>query len=163
MDLVDMIQQTGADMKFITSLGTMLPNQRTDLVHAAQKLGASHILFIDSDMRFPANAMTYFRDREIFGANYKQRRADKWSASVSSKGKKGIEKVDYVGFGLCLIAMDVFERIEEPWFAFPWEPEKRRFVSDDVFFCEKARQAGIKTWVDHDLSQRVRHVGTKEF
>lgn len=163
MDLVDMIQYGESDVKFITSLGTMLPNQRTDLVHAAQGLGATHILFIDSDMRFPANALTYLRDKEIIGANYKQRRADKWSASISSKGKRGVEEVDYIGFGFCLIAMSVFEHIEEPWFAFPWDTENRRFVSDDVFLCEKARQTGIETWVDHDLSQKVRHIGTKEF
>ncbi len=35
-------------------------------------------------------------------------------------------------------------------------------IGEDLYFCQKARDAGFVVWIDHDVSQLVRHQGTVE-
>lgn len=37
--------------------------------------------------------------------------------------------------------------------------ERNGFVGEDIFFCNKAKAAGYKIYIDHDLSKGVSHVG----
>lgn len=161
-DLVQLVKHS-TDTFFVVSQGTLLPNQRTQLVRSAISGHASHILFIDSDMRFPPDALERLLayKHDVIGANCKHRQSDKWTAGVSSKGKKGTDVVKGLGFGVTLIRTEVFLRMPEPWFATPFDGEK--FVGEDVFFCHKAKEAGYKVWIDHDLSQEVKHTGSKEY
>jgi hypothetical protein len=34
---------------------------------------------------------------------------------------------------------------------------------EDYYFCYKARQKGIRVWVDNDLTKEVFHIGRKEY
>jgi hypothetical protein len=159
-----MNQVTKESTFFATALGTFLPQQRTSLVRGAIKSGASHILFIDSDMRFPLDTIESLlaAKKGIIGANYRHRQSpEKWTSGITSKGAQGMEKVEVIGFGVSLIRVEIFALIPEPWFATPYDGVD--FVSDDVFFCAKARKMGIDIWADHDLSQDVSHIGLKEY
>lgn len=160
-DLAQLIKKN-PDTEFSIQLGTFLVSQRTDLVEWALGTLASHVLFIDSDMRFPPDAIERLlrHDKDIIGANCRHRRADKWTIGKSSAGKKGIEQVEGIGFGVTLIKTSVFG-MPKPWFATPYDGDQ--LISDDIFFCYKAKEAGFKIWVDHDLSQEVKHTGQKEF
>lgn len=154
---------------FVVSQGTLLANQRTQLVEKClEKPEISHILFIDSDMRFPEDTIFKLLSKQlpIIGANCKQRGVNKTTAQlngkfVSSKGKTGIQEVDKLGFGVTLISRAVFLKIPKPWFATPFDG--KGFIGEDIFFCKKAREAGYTIYIDHDLSQEVSHVGTQEF
>jgi hypothetical protein len=147
---------------------TFLSNGRQTLVTGALSSGASHVLFIDSDMRFPPDALKTLLSggHSIVGANYRERvrkhltTASRQSMRVESAGKQGIEQVDFIGFGLCLIECNVFRMLPRPWFATPWDGEMH--MTDDVFFCKLARAHKIPVWVDHDVSQTVRHVAQEE-
>jgi predicted O-methyltransferase YrrM len=127
--------------------------------------GASHIMFIDSDMMFPKTALKQLltRDKDIIGANYIQRvRQDQWSAqirgeSVISTEQNGVQEVDSIGMGVCLIKTEVFKTIPQPWFNTPFE--NNQYMGEDNFFCRLAQEHGYKIYVDHDLSQQVRHIG----
>lgn len=166
-DLGNLLQKE-SDARFYISQGSLLPNLRTLLVKTALTGGASHVLFIDSDMRFPTYALEQLlaRGGDIIGANCKQRTQDQWTARrdgvfLSSTGRSDLEKADTIGFGVTLIARAVFEKIPEPWFATPYDGDK--FIGEDVFFCEMARKAGFQPVVDHALSQVVKHAGLVEF
>lgn len=161
-DLVNLVKHS-TDTFFVVSRGTLLPNQRTQLVKSALQGHASHILFIDSDMRFPEDTLEQLLadGKDIVGANCKHRQANKWTGGVTSKGKKGMQEVTQLGFGVTLIRTEVFIKMPEPWFATPYDGEK--FVGEDVFFCYKAKEAGYKVWIDHDLSQNVKHTGSKDY
>ena len=37
--------------------------------------------------------------------------------------------------------------------------ERNGFVGEDIFFCNKAKGAGYKIYIDHDLSKGVSHIG----
>ena len=80
---------------------------------------------------------------------------------VDSRGKEGIEQVTAVGFGVTMIRKEVFEKLKTPWFDAQWSP--RGIIGEDVFFCLKALDEGIPTYVDHDLSKYIGHIGTHEY
>jgi hypothetical protein len=150
-----------------TPEASYLSNQRTLLARGALELGATHILWLDSDMRFPPSTVEGLlaRDVAMVGANYRNRQkpecftAQRDRAWVSSVGRHGVEAVESIGLGVTLIRTDVFRLLPEPWFPIEWSVEHQGHIGEDVGFCRRAGAAGISVWVDHDLSQHVSHLG----
>ncbi len=156
--------------------GTMIFNQRERLAEEALKDGADAILWVDSDMRFPKDALEILlsRDLPIVGVNATTRRFPVKPTAldidpetndlvkVNSKGKTGLEQVMGVGFGMILIKKEVFEAAQKPWFWFE-QTDKGGIIGEDIYFCAKAFDAGYQTVIDHDLSMHIRHIGTYEY
>lgn len=156
--------------------GTLIFNQRERLAEQALKDGADAILWVDSDMRFPKDALQILLSRKlpIVGVNATTRRfpclptaldIDEESndlVKVTSKDKTGLEQVMGVGFGMVLIRKEVFQKTQKPWFWFE-QTDKGGTIGEDIYFCAKAFDAGYKTIVDHDLSKHIRHIGTYEY
>lgn len=140
---------------------------RSLLVDDALNAGASHMLWLDSDMRFPDDILERLlsHKKPIVGANYITRH-DPHIFVASRNGEiikttnanRGLEEVDTVGFGVMLISMAVFKQIPKPWFLFEYDGENYR--GEDEYFCRKAREAGLKIYIDHDLSKMVCHTAT---
>jgi GT2 family glycosyltransferase len=147
-------------------LGIYIADLRNKAVKAAQAAGASHLLFLDSDMRFPEDTLDRLlaHNLDIVAANYVQRTMSEWCVAridgvpVQSQGRTGLEAVDTTGTGVMLITMSVFDDMPQPWFDTPNFP----FTGEDVYFCQQARSGGYDVWIDHDLSQDVRHQGSVE-
>lgn len=57
-------------------------------------------------------------------------------------------KVDGVGTGMLLVHRSVFTTIEPPWFRFQYKPDGTMDLSEDYYFCEKAKKAGFELFVD---------------
>lgn len=156
--------------------GTLIFNQRERLAEEALKDGADAILWVDSDMRFPKDALEILlsRDLPIVGVNATTRKFPiKPTAldidpetndlvKVDSKGKTGLEQVMGVGFGMILIKKEVFKAAQKPWFWFE-QTDKGGIIGEDIYFCAKAFDAGYKSVIDHDLSMHIRHIGTYEY
>lgn len=168
-DLIGLIRQySSSQVRFIAPLGIYIQNLRQYSASLAQQVGASHILFIDSDMRFPKDSLDRLRawDVDVVGANSKQRTKPHWwnarvnGVPLSSVGRTGLQVVESVGFGLMLIRLSVLDRLPRPWFDTPYDGENH--IGEDKFFCQQATKAGIKVFVDHDLSQEVEHKGDVE-
>lgn len=158
--------------------GTLIFTQREKLAEEALADGAEAILWIDSDMRFPVNTLEVMLNRKvpILGVNATTRREpiiptatqlemkDRMATfrKVESRGKQGIEQVTAVGFGVTLVRSQVFKEIPKPWFNIIWKDDGD-IIGEDVHFCVKALDCGIETYVDHDLSPSIKHIGTKEY
>lgn len=146
---------------------------RRKLVAGARSYGASHILFVDDDMDFPSDSglRLLARGKEIVAANYTSRTvpnvplAQRDGKRIYSAGKSGVEAVHFAPTGLMLIETGVFDKIERPYFETLWNTENDadESISDDAYFCMKAAKAGVATWIDHDLSQQVGHIGEMGF
>lgn len=156
-------------------MGTLIANQRQELVLEAMQAGCSHILFIDTDMRFPKDAVERLmaHDKPIVAANYATRRMPvktvafktegAWDCVYTTDDSVGLEPVSAVGMGLMLIKREVFEKLTLPWFIIGYSPKTAEFSGEDIFFCRQARKAGYDILIDHDLSKEVKHIGSFEF
>ena len=180
-DLANMIGATISaigdeiDISFYVLAGTVLAESRISLADKALSTGSDYILYIDSDMRFPPDALVRLikRDQPIVAANYTTRRAPAEPVTYKSiaRGEKlwtlpeseGLEECSGTGFGFILIHMSVFKAMEKPWFYNPYIPQVDGFWSEDVWFCNQARKAGFATMIDHDLSKQVKHIGGREY
>jgi cellulose synthase/poly-beta-1,6-N-acetylglucosamine synthase-like glycosyltransferase len=164
------------DLNVYTSQGTLIFDQRNSLVHTAVVEKCDYILFIDADMRFPKNTLERLlsHKKDIIGVNATTRMMPPkptarniqinedgsvdWLEVFSNK-EKGIGKVDAIGCGVMLIKTSCLKNIPQPYFYFE-QLLKGKLLGEDIYFCIKAKDAGIDTWVDHDLSMEIGHVGS---
>ncbi|WP_416897894.1 MAG: hypothetical protein ACMVY4_21005 [Minwuia sp.] len=156
---------------------TILSKGRQTLVNRALASGASHLLFLDSDMSFPPEtALQLLGHRvDIAGVTYTTRRdgalmssaLKRWGERLAVGPDDGLVEADFIGFGGVLIRADVFRAIEKPWFPIAFrgeDPEKGdQWLGEDYGFCEKARAAGYRIHVDAGLSYRFGHAGQRTF
>ena len=161
------------DVKLFFYTSSVIPANRNHVANHALNWGATHLLFIDDDMRFP---------KEVFKAIWKQRNLpiiaanccrrmypisfmakDFLNKDIDSRGKTGTEVVLSTGFSFVLIQAKVFKETPKPWTAFPYHPQTDDYGTEDYFFFERAAAAGFPCVIDHDISQLIHHVGVHEF
>lgn len=161
------------DVNVFIFRSSLLIGSRTELVKDALKWGADWILWLDSDMAFPPDTLSRLLDRKlpIVAANYVKRGLMSTPVTVdydrrfvrTDPDSTGLEEVASTGFGVLLVTADVYRQLDFPWFDTVWL-ENNDLMGEDVFFFEKVRHfLDIKLFIDHDLSQLVRHVGTFEY
>ena len=163
------------DVTFVKS--SHLPESRTRLVARAYELEASHILWLDSDMKFPADTINrpLNHNLAVVGANYPtkemQARPTAYADDENYVGpvwtgerSEGVARVAACGMGVLLTDMRVFDALSPPFFAFePQGPDFVKQLGEDIYFCRKLGEAGIPVHIDHDLSKQVAHIGEFEY
>lgn len=147
--------------------GTYLPRARAALVAHADERQATHILWLDADMRFPKD--TLFRllrhDKPVVAANYATRQPPILPVTTMEDGsplwESGLDLVEakHAGMGCMLVDMAVFRAIGKPYFAVGYSPKDDEYAGEDIFFCEKARTNGFAIWIDGGLSEEIKHLG----
>jgi len=129
----------------------------------------THILWLDDDHVFNADMLVYLARHEgldIVSALY-YCRVGSILPAVYVRTEDGEEnryrhyplvevpesliEVDAVGFGALLMRRDVLTRLEYPYFTF------ETGAGEDIYFCVKAREAGIRVWLDG--TYRLGHIG----
>lgn len=178
LDLVQLVARTlltlpGLDLMVLQVKGTLLPHQRHQLVTRAKDANCSHVLWIDADMRFPADALLNLLSHEqpIVACNYSTRRLPIEPTAertvdghlYTDETADGLIAVDLCGMGLMLVAMSVYETIPAPWFAVGWNGSAETYASEDVFFCSTAAKHGFPILIDQGLSRQVKHSGGFEY
>jgi hypothetical protein len=171
-------QRPDVEVRVVMNHGSIIPQQRHTLVKKALDLDMTHILFLDSDMRFPPDTLDALlaHNESFVAVNYTTRRmpiyptarvmsADKreFHAVYQDESDEGLREVDLVGLGVALIDLDVFRHLPKPWFMFMYHPELDDYTGEDFFFSHHARNAGVKILVDQSLSYEIKHVGETEF
>lgn len=154
----------------LTSRGSMLPQQRENLILTAKKGGCTHLLFLDSDMTFPKDVVHRMiaHDLSIVAANCVIKKIPCSPTAVLPTGEKlytdldstGLVKVLQVGFAVALFKMDVFSKIDRPWFDMKWNSTVQHFMGEDIHFCRKLREKHIDIHIDQDVSKEVGHIGS---
>lgn len=148
---------------------SMLVSNRHNAVKVMLKVGASHLLFVDSDMKFPPWALRRMlsHDVPVVAANCTKRAfpvtgtaLDFEGQVVDSRGKKGLEPVRQVGGAFMLIRRDVLERLRPPLFLMEWVPDMEGYCGEDIYFSQLLQAAGVDILVDHELSVAIGHVGS---
>ena len=159
-------------VSMLCSRQTILVSSRQELADTALHNGATHLLWLDSDMKFPNDIIPRLlaRDKPIVACNYSRRSNPPIPTAHgvddivwTFKNSTGLVPAQHVGLGVCLIKAEVFRAIERPYFATPWVPSMDKFLGEDVYLFAKARIAGYEILIDQDLSQEIIHVGKTEW
>lgn len=151
-------------LRIVKSEGSIASDGRNDLAKNAIEHGATHILWLDTDMRFdPSNVKTMIdRDVDFVACDYKKRIAPHDTIAVDLDDKlvepgTGLVEVKQVGLGLTLMRTSILEKMTYPWSGF--FTHENGTLDDSVWLCRNARKAGIKLFVDRDATKGVGHVG----
>jgi glycosyltransferase involved in cell wall biosynthesis len=142
-------------------------NRTIDLVREKQ---ADYLLFLDSDMGFPADTLIRLlcaiqtEKCEAVGCNYVMRQPPFRSLVYGLSEKiTGIAEVAKLPTGVMLIDMKVFDRLKKPYFRFPYREEaegvEAAMGGEDYYFCDSVRAAGGRIFMDTDLSLSLTHWG----
>lgn len=172
-NLTARLAKENINYELIFNLGSVIPQQRNTLAESALERKADYLLWLDSDMHFPANTVEKLlkHNKEICAATYstriKPQRSvaflDKNNLDKRLKTKNGLHKVFAVGMGCMLVSRIVFENIPKPWFQYVWNEDTQDLSGEDIYFCNQANDTGFEIFVDADLSNDVAHYGTKAF
>jgi hypothetical protein len=139
-------------------------SSRTWLVREAIKKGATHLLFVDSDMFFPAEALNTLlsHDKDIIGVKYNKRQfplEETHQPLIEEPDPKtGLLRCLSIGTGLMLIKLSIFEKMTEPWFSFGRGVEGQLTLGEDVWFCRNSQDSGYEVWCDPTI--KVGHIGS---
>lgn len=153
---------------------SMLPYARSYVCESAVQAGATHLLLLDSDMTYPADTahrlmMAAERCGGFVAANCPTRRAPiRWTARMldgelhdSNAVTATWTAVHSVGVAVAMLTAELWSRLERP--AFNFSLTTKGWVGEDIWFCERLRQAGACPVVDNPLSREIGHVGAHEF
>ncbi len=130
--------------------------------------GYSHLMFLDSDMEFPADTLHRLlgHGKPLVGATY-VKRCEPWGLlgafPAGTDMSAGLVEALELPTGCLLIHRSVLERIEWPWFRFEYGDEVGQRLGEDLYFCRKARGKGVKVWCDLALTRELGHVGVKKY
>jgi hypothetical protein len=145
------------------------------LATEAVNLGADYMLWLDSDMVFPATtAVRLMKHNEpVVAANYVRRQKPykgvayetigDWQNPLPFDVQDELVPIEGIGMGCMLIKTGIFQELSKPWFDFQWSPESNDFLGEDMYLCQKINAAGYTIKVDTSLSQEMHHLGTYAF
>ena len=177
MQLISNVAHLDIKIETYTAILKRLPivTARNKIVNTAQEHNCDWILWIDDDMVVKPNINLIEKllahDKDIvaplfFSRSYpfipmlfkRHKKGDKFTVydnmvdyDKEPKDKRGLIKVDGVGFGCVLTKVKIFDKITTPYF---WSNE---WFGEDLFFCEQATRAGFEIFVDTTVD--VGHIG----
>jgi hypothetical protein len=151
--------------RLIHSQGFPVDSARNDIVRTMLKSSADHLLFLDADMRHPADlpAQLLRHDVGVVTARYHMRRPPFLAVAMRHVGPnpfdcealrrgQGLMPVDFGGAGALLIRRDVLEAIGDDWFRYSRQtrPPYEYTISEDMHFYAAAKRVGFQPYVDWD-------------
>lgn len=170
---------------------SLVSRARNTLTAEFLKTDCTHLLFIDSDLVFSSEQIRRLveHDVELVAGFYPKKKDGslEWVCNAlpeeSAPLPCGLQEVRYMGTGFMLIKRSVFERmIEHYGDALRFVPDnaqdetqhdfwavgvyaytdgKRRYLSEDWFFCQRWLDIGGKVWGDTRVI--LKHIGTATY
>lgn len=166
---------TSIQVKIDNHRGSILSRSREKLANLAMAWQATHILYVDSDMVFPAELARRLlaHKKWVVACNCPTKMIPATTTARQEKAglrggeqvfsdpdRHGLEKVWRVGTGVMLIDARAFLKVPKPWFPITYIPEIDDYEGEDWGFVKKLREAGVATYVDHDTSRMIGHCGS---
>ncbi len=142
----------------------MLEQMRNRLVEMALEDGFSHLFMLDVDMLYPANSLLDLirTDVDIVCGLACRRIAphvpvclqptdERFVFQVQVPEERGLLKCGAVGGGGTLVKTDVYRGMEPPWYSFHHRMPDGNQVSEDLYFCQLAGEAGFGVYCRTDI------------
>jgi hypothetical protein len=183
---VSLLNSQGIEVQpLVVTSGSLLVAERNRLLQAFWESDCTHILCIDADLGWPAQAVLAMlqAEKEFVAGVYPARGDSKsfifrpvYKDDGSILNEKHLLKMEYIPSGFMLIARSALEKMrekhpnlsyapkdarntsEEAYCLFNTEVWEGEFWGEDYVFCRKAREAGVDIWVDPLI--QFDHAGT---
>jgi hypothetical protein len=174
-ELIKLNAQNNIDTHVVYDASTILLTQRERLACEAKNIGAEYMLWLDSDMVFPATTALRLlaHKKSVVAANYVRRqppfkgvaypKIGDWQNPLPYEIQDDLVEVEGIGMGCMLVKTSILDEIARPYFEFGWTPETNDWLGEDMHFCQKITEAGHKIYIDTVLSMETRHMGTWAF
>jgi len=167
----------GVKINCAFNIGSVITIARRNLAEIFMKSDFDYIWWVDSDMKFPIDAPVRMLKHNvpIVGVNYRRRRFPKpnFTGMMGTPGaytefqttdqSPPMELIDVLPHGCVLVHRSVYEKIPGPFYLQEFVPELNLELGEDIFFCNRVKEAGFEIWCDQQLSREVAHIGIFHF
>ncbi len=144
--------------------GSQVPEQRNQAVMAFLETTHTHLLFIDSDMRFPATTLQRLLSHNVgvVACDYRKRITPHDPVTTYKPNSKfaGLLQVESVATGCMLIRRDIIDQMSQPYFTYPFDISTNKHVTEDTYFCSKCHEKQIPVYIDCELSREIGHISS---
>jgi hypothetical protein len=174
-DTTSLLTQAGIGYQLcVTTSGSLLAAERNKLISLFMQSDCTHILCIDSDLGWPAQAIPamLLKDVEFIAGLYPTRKIKQFlfrnktneNGSLIVDADKKLIKMQCIPAGFMLIKRSAIQKMidkfpelyfspkdkaHEPRYAlFNTELIDEEFWGEDYVFCRRAEEAGIDIWID---------------
>lgn len=131
-----------------------------------------YLFAVDSDMSFKPDTLKRLlsHDKDVVSGLYIQRKPGEHILELYRNGHNipygdiknlGLVEIDACGFGCVLVKSKVFSTIGYPQFVYKSALDHKDTVSEDVYFCMKAKQFGFSIYADANVI--CDHIGSTKF
>jgi len=135
-----------------------------------------YLFSVDSDIVLPRDTLKKMleADKDIISGLYIQRKINQQTLEVYMRTGQGVVNIPYAlienrpvveieacGMGCALIKGEVFRKMEYPHFYYKSALDHNHTVSEDVYFCLKAKSLGFTVWADPSI--KCDHIGATKF
>jgi hypothetical protein len=155
---------------FLCSMRGDIPAvNRNNAIEWAKAQGCAWLLLLDVKLTFPPNALPRLLEvannkaLDIVGVTYAQNVMPHANMAIPLPGETAtIEHLCEVAAlppGFLLLRLAALEKMQRPYFRYPPMTDGINLFPDHEYFCELARAAGLKIWLDVELSQFMVHWG----
>lgn len=158
--LLSLMRELPYPIYFNSHKGCYIHRNRESIVKRSLKQGATHLMFIDTDIIFPPGSVQKLIDqkKEIIGGIYNLRSLPERSVVLEGLTELPTEtfRTEVLPTGFMLIDLSIMSKIPKPWFFFDTKDGEFN-MGEDAWFCKQARSAGIELWCDPTIA--LKHAG----
>lgn len=155
------------------NIGSVITIARRNLTDIFMNSDFDYAWWVDSDMKFPIDTPIRLLQRNVplVGCNYRRRRFPNpgftgmmgkpgaFSELVTDDNSPAMQEVDVLPHGCVMVHRSVYERTPQPHYIQDYVTELNLEIGEDIYFCQKAKDAGFQVWCDHELSKEISHIG----
>jgi glycosyltransferase involved in cell wall biosynthesis len=165
----------GIHVAIVNQKSSIVEVGRNQIVKTALEMDADYLLFLDSDMVFPAQTLVRLlaHKKDIVCTDATRRREpittvltgmDKQKVKHNPKADEKAPLIEVKGgtSAVQLVSTDVLKQMDVPHFLVTYNGEGG-FLGEDYYFSNNARKNGFKVWCDTYLSQFIGHIGAKTY
>jgi len=170
--IYDLIIPENMEVTFQYFFGYQIDQIRNLIAHWA--INFDYLLSVDSDIVMPPDTLVkmFNHDVDIVSGVYIQRKPETdiieiyrknsyggvSNVSMENISPNGLHEIDACGFGCVLIKSDVIKKIQYPQFLYTSAVDHKDTISEDIYFCKKAKEHGVKIYVDSSII--CNHIGS---
>lgn len=169
--LLEMLAYKAYDYHIVVSTkGYNTAENRNYIAAQAVREECTHLFLVDDDMIYAPDTLEKLvaSMKPIIGAKYHVRRdVEEGNPDVieylndEDKDRTDIFDCKAIAGGCLLISTEVLKNVPQPHFWYKIFPNGMVEMSNDWWFCEKAREAGYEIWCDGSLYPG--HIGQKTY